>query len=137
MISRLDNALGNVYKFLKHNYPNAYILLMSVLITLWFHHFMKVAVYFIPQNKLWIHSSILLGITLLLYFGDGSLDELYSFELSKDRRVDTTKQKFGMKGPIRGTLLLGNNDQTSLKKKLKNASQELMFLRKKSKNSRV
>lgn len=70
----------NCCNFLKIHFPNIYIIIISGLITLWFHYFTKIANYYLPGKGI-KYNAIMLGVvTLLLYLGDESLNELYSFD---------------------------------------------------------
>lgn len=66
--------------YLKINFPNVYIVIISGLITLWFRAFSDVAYHYIPRDTIKTKWIVLIVITALLYLGDNSLDELYKFE---------------------------------------------------------
>ena len=69
-----------VSDFLKINYPNFYIICISGLITLWFNYFTQIASHYLPKKNINTKWIIFVCITLLLYLGDESLNELYSFD---------------------------------------------------------
>lgn len=72
--------LKNLYDYLKVNYPNVYIIIISGLITTWFYYFTQITNHFLATNDVRKKIFIFTIVTLLLYLGDGSLSELYSFE---------------------------------------------------------
>ncbi len=73
-------VLQQYANYLKINFPNVYIVVISGLITMWFRSFADVAYYYIPEGGIKMKWIVLSVITALLYFGDNSLDELYKFD---------------------------------------------------------
>lgn len=73
----------NISNFLKANYPNVYIIIISGLITTWFSYFNQIISYYFPKSGIRTKWLIFICVTLLLYLGDGSLNELYAFDHSE------------------------------------------------------
>lgn len=76
----MTNLIKKVSEYLKVNYPNVYIVIISGLITMWFNYFTRLSFYYMPKGGIYTKWSIFIIVTLLLYMGDGSLSELYNFE---------------------------------------------------------
>ena len=98
-----------VSDYLKIHFPNVYIVIVSGLITLWFHSFNQVAAHYLPKGGVITKWMILLTITFLLYIGDGSLNELYSFDHPESvtatiqNEVDENKQKLSRANKVMNT----------------------------------
>lgn len=73
--------ISELFQRLKYNYPNAFILVMAAAISLWYRHFVQITTNLIPQNNFNFNVVFLLGLTWFLWVGDGSLNELYKFQI--------------------------------------------------------
>lgn len=73
-------------KPLKENYPNLYIIIIAVTISVWFEGINQILHHFISSS---LQNGIMLCILALsiFYFDDGSLSELYNLKPEKKKNL--------------------------------------------------
>lgn len=75
----LLEVYSNSYKTFRQRFPNVYIVCISILVSFWFHGmFQLIRKYFTNNDK----TNLLLMIipVVIMYLGDGKLEEIYNFE---------------------------------------------------------
>lgn len=70
----------SLYMKLKSTYPNIYIVMISVLVTVWFQGMIRIIRKLFPDKGMKNSLMLMIVPALILYFGDGRLDEIYNFE---------------------------------------------------------
>lgn len=73
-------------KPLKENYPNLYIILIAVTISVWFEGINQIIHHFVSSS---LRNGIILCVLSLsiFYFDDGSLSELYNLKPEKKKNL--------------------------------------------------
>ena len=79
MIYNIIEAYSNWYKTMRNIYPNLYIVMISFLVSLWFQGMFRLVDKYFPSTQ---KTNILLMVVpvIIMYFGDGKLEEIYNFE---------------------------------------------------------
>ncbi len=91
MLVTLLEAYSNAYIALRSKYPNLYIICISIIVTLWFQGMSRLIEKMFPDKSNYTNMLLMLVPALLLYFGDGRLDEIYNFENLPSRITSITK----------------------------------------------
>lgn len=85
IVTNILKAYSKWYISLRNKYPNTYIVIISVLVTLWFQGMTRIIDKLFPNKSLKINMWLMVIPLLLMYFGDGRLEEIYNFENVKKR----------------------------------------------------
>lgn len=80
----LFQAYSDLYLKFRNKYPNIYIVFISMIVTIWFQGMFRIINRAFPNNfKTNMYMMIIPA--LILYFGDGRLEEIYNFEAVQKR----------------------------------------------------
>ena len=79
MLSHLIGSYSKIYHSIRDSYPNIYIIIISIIVTMWFQGMTRIADNLF-RNTTKNNLIMMIVPVLLLYFGDGKLDEIYNFE---------------------------------------------------------
>ena len=71
----------DTYTHIKKNYTNVYIVIVSIVVAMWFKSLHRIIDIVFPYYKSILSNLIIIIIcTVILLLGDGSLDEIYSYD---------------------------------------------------------
>lgn len=79
MFGSLLQGYSRLYIAFREAFPNLYIVIISFLVTLWFQGMTRVIEKWFP-NKTNVNVWLMIVPVLIMYFGDGRLEEIYNFE---------------------------------------------------------
>jgi hypothetical protein len=79
IVSNILTRYNQFYLWVRNRYPNIYIVFISILVSIWFQGMFRILEKTFP-NKFNINICMMLIPLILLYFGDGRLEEIYRFE---------------------------------------------------------
>lgn len=91
VLKSIIETYSSVYSNIKHKFPNFYIVCISILVTIWFQGMSRLINGFFPNNGISGNLLLMIVPALLLYFGDGKLEEIYSFENLPSRLMAITR----------------------------------------------
>ena len=75
-----SDMFSDIYCSFRDTYPNFYIIFISILVTIWFKGMARVIDIFIPNRDFKSNMLMMIIPALILYLGDGRLQEIYNFE---------------------------------------------------------
>lgn len=80
MIQNFLKAYSEWYISIRERYPNGYIIIISILVTLWFQGMTRIIDKLFPNKSFRLNVCLMIVPVILMYFGDGRLEEIYNFE---------------------------------------------------------
>lgn len=79
MLASILTAYNKYYIHFRNKYPNTYIVYISILITIFFQGMVRI-VHNVFSDNIRMNLCMIMIPIVLLYFGDGRLEEIYNFE---------------------------------------------------------
>ena len=71
---------SSLYLRIQERYPNIYIIIISILVTIWFQGMTRIIQHIFPDKNIYYNLLLMIVPAFILYVGDGRLDEIYNFE---------------------------------------------------------
>lgn len=81
----LLQSYSKLYASIRDRYPNVYIVLISIIVTVWFQGMVRIIEKLVPDNSFKTNLVLMVVPIILLYCGDEKLDEIYNFEALQKR----------------------------------------------------
>lgn len=91
MITHILETYSDAYLSFRSKFPNLYIICISTLVTIWFQGMSRIIDKLFPFKNIYKNMGLMIIPALLLYFGDGRLDEIYNFENLPSRLMAITR----------------------------------------------